>query len=918
MNKGRTSVLVAAALCAALAIRAMHGQDAPPSRASLPMAGLEVDHKVPTLEQVVGFEFGTDLSTHTEIEQYLRALAEAASFRARLVRYGETWTGRGLHYLVISSPSNIDRLEEIRAANLRLCDPRRLSESQANELVATTPAIVWFGCTIHGNETSGSEAALVTAYHLLADGGETTRALLNDVVVIIDTLQNPDGRDRFVHSFREARGLFPDAEPLGREHGGRWASGRLNHYLFDMNRDWFLHSQKETRARVAAYLRWRPHVFVDVHEMGRDQSYFFPPPTDPINPMILETQRDWFLRFGKHQAARFDEHGFAYTTRELFDAFYPGYGESWPTLSGAIGMLWEQAGVRGLVVRRSDELRLTYRDAVLHHYVSALATVETASRERRRLVADFVSVARQSVALAGAGDVSDYFLLAGEAPARTLDLVRLLARNGIDVARVTKALRVTARDVATDVVSERDVPIGSYHVSLAQPSSRLARTLLDRHTDMGEAFVRRQLERRRRRVRDEIYDVTSWSLPFAFAVDCLATVGPVDVESDALRSEGLATAVPPGTGVGGSGAAKVAYLVPGRSENLHAALSEWLRADLRVHVTAEPMTVGGVELGRGSLVLKVAENPDSLHERVQKAARRHALAVRATDTGFVDAGAHLGGPHVRWVRPPRIAMLFGRPLSTSAGHTWFLFDRRLAYPVTRISPRSLGALEWSRWDVLIFPHGRYDRIASLDSATRQRLQAWIREGGTLVLVEGAAEWASQKDVGLLAARPAKREVKPAAESGPTNPPSPVVEKAASPPPASTKATKAVEATQKRTEKPPAVPGAFLRATVYPQHFVAWGLPESIDAFFDSNLLFTPLSPLDGRALVRVATEPDRVLASGFCWPETLEMLPGRALVLYRPLGKGHIVAFADDPNFRAMYPRLQRLFFNAVMFGPGS
>ncbi len=865
----------------------------------LPVPEVDADPAVPELEKVLGYAWGEDISSHAQIETYLRALAEAAPRNTRWTRYGETYEGRGLYLLAISSPANTERLEEIRGENLLLADPRSIAEDRARELLARAPAIVWLSYTVHGNESSGSDAALLTAYHLLADRRPETRALLEEVVVIIDPLQNPDGRDRFISSYREARGVFPQADPWATERTERWPRGRFNHYLFDLNRDWFLQSQIETRARVRAYLRWHPHIFIDAHEMGPDSTYFFAPPAEPVNDRILPRQEEWFLRIGRHQAERFDAYGFAYTTREMFDSFYPGYGETWPTLQGAVGILWEQAGVRGLVVTRRDELELRYHDAVRHHYISGLATIEVAARSRRQLVEDFHLGRKASIQMGAEGEVRHYFLLEGRAPQRARQLARTLLRSGIEVRRLTMRTSIMAKDPGGARAREHGVPAGAYHVPLAQPAGRLARTLLDRHTDMGEDFTRRQLERKDRRVSDQIYDVTAWSLPLAFAVEALAAEGTVEVESerfeDPLADDVRAMGPEAGGRVTGA-SARLAYLVSGDADGVLRALSDWLQAGLRVRVADEPFKLGGTSFPRGSLILRVHENPPSLSERIHEAATSHGLTIHGTDSAFVEDGAHLGGPYVEWVEPPRVLLAMDQPLSPFAGHTWYLFDHQLRYPTTRVAMSYLDQVDLPEYNVLILPDGAYSSGAAPGEGVIERLRDWVRQGGTLIAVKGAAAWAASDDVKLLASDLVKRSVSQG--GAPTAPGT------------------ADQRPEPETEPPDSVPGAFLRATVYAEHWVTFGIASPLSVFFEGNLIFSPLSPAKGRNLVTFAP-PDELLVSGFCWPRTLELMGGKPYVLYQPLGSGHIVAFADDPNYRAMYPELQRLFFNAVMFGPG-
>lgn len=857
----------------------------------LPLPDLQADPQIPTLRQVVGHAWGRDITSHADMERYLRALVKAAPDRAVLVPYGKTYEGRSLVYLVIASPENLARREAIRAANLQLADPRNLTPEQARELVADQPALVWLAYGIHGNETSGPEAALLTAYHLLADRRPATRKLLNNAVVLIDPLQNPDGHERFVNVYRETRGVFPDAQPLATEHTERWPSGRFNHYLFDMNRDWFLQSQRESQARAAAYLQWQPQIFVDAHEMGHEATYFFTPKADPINPFYLPQQIESLDLLGRQLARRFDEHGFVYTTREMFDAFYPGYGSTWPTFQGGLANLWEQAGVRGLMIRRSDEQTLRLADAIAHHYVSSLTTVEFAAANARRVVDEFSEARRRSIQLGDEGPVRDYFLPPGACPQRTAALAALLRNNGIEVRRVSQGFQADCADIRTAKPERRPIPAGSFHVPVAQPAGRLVRVLLDRQVELEPDFVARQIQRNADRFPDEIYDVTAWSLPRAFGVDCLATATAAEVPSqpwDGVRQAGRVV----------GGRAQVAYVIPDHDAALPALLA-WLRKGLRVHVADRDFRLGDDDCPRGTLILRTADNPSSIHTAMAQAARDHGLRILASDTGLVSAGAQLGGPHVKWVRPPRVAMLVDRPASYAAGHTWYLFDQVWRYPITRIAGSNLSRLDLNEYNVLVLPDGDYSEREGPGEKDIGRLRQWISQGGTLILSKRAALWATQKSVSLLSVQ-AKNKPVPA-QTGPK----PATEKSAA---------EAVSAPASQPADPS--PGAFLKADVFREHWLTFGCSAALDVFYQGNVILTPPDLSKGRSLVTIAAPPE-VLASGFCWPETLELVAQTPYLLYEAQGAGHVVAFTDDPNFRAMYPASQRLFLNAVVFGPG-
>ena len=375
------------------------------------------DPRIPTLKQVTDHELGEEISSPDEIGAYLKALAAAAPDRARVVEYARSEEGRPLRVLVLGSPERLARLEAVQRELRALADPRSVPTAEADRLVRELPAVVWLLHAVHGNEISSPDAALALAHHLLAAQDDPGADLVRrETIVLVDPLQNPDGRARFLASNALGRAARPDPEPASAEHDEPWPGGRGNHYLFDMNRDWFAQAQPETRGRLRLFLDWYPHVTVDLHEMGGDSTYYFAPPARPVNPHFSRAQQDWLDSFGRAIAARFDAAGQAYFVREVFDSFYPGYGESWPMGHGAVGMTFEQASARGLVWRREDDTRLTYLDGIRNHFRAALATVETAARGREKLLRDFLDFRRAAVRDGEQGPVRQYVLVPRRRP----------------------------------------------------------------------------------------------------------------------------------------------------------------------------------------------------------------------------------------------------------------------------------------------------------------------------------------------------------------------------------------------------------------------------------------------------------------------------------------------------------------------
>jgi hypothetical protein len=846
----------------------------------LPLPEVQADPAIPDSRSVLRYHWADEISSHHQVVTYLQALAAAAPDRTRLVQYGESCEGRSLHYLVISSKENVARLDEIRENNLALAAAHRSDPARAREIMESNPAVVWLAYAVHGNEISPSDAALLTAWHLLADQRPETRQLLRDLIVIIDPLQNPDGRDRFVNVYRESRGRFVQPYPAANEHTERWPSGRSNHYWFDMNRDWFRHSQQEVRAKVAAYLSWDPQLYVDAHEMGSNSTYYFPPPTDPKNPFLLPDQQRWFSQLGRYQAGWFDKYGFGYMTREVFDAFYPGYGSEWPTMQGGLGILWEQASARGLAVDRDDETRLTYHDGVRNHYISGIATVEFAAAHRQALLESFFQAKSQAVQMGKDGPVRHYFLPA-DRPHRTAELIALLERNGIEVYQLDQPVSALCTDIHSNEATRR-IPAGSYHIPVAQPGGRLLRALFDRKVDMDDKFLTRQLERNELRLPDEIYDVTAWSLPLAYDVTCLATAESPEIASSRWK---------PSSDMPELAAATVAWLIP-PTDGAMRMLCDLLQQDIRLHVTDEPFTLGDREYDRGTLIAKVSENPDNLQKILQEARARYQVEVVPTDTAYVQRGAHMGGPKVHWVKPPKVLIVVNRPTNYSSGHTWYLFDEVLGYPSTRVKGAELGRVDLNRFNTLVMPDGSYTAGSGFDKAFGEKLQRWVSAGGTLITLRGATSWAAGEETGLLKNELLKREV-------------PLARK-------STEETDGKQDTEQVT--PDNVPGAFFHADVFQKHWVTYNYRPHLDVFYTGRVILGPTSETAGRSLVTFGKR-EGLLSSGFCWPESMDLLAETPYVVYRSSGSGHIVAFVDDPNFRAMYPSLQRLFINAAMFG---
>ena len=881
--------------------------------------GATYDPAIPTLKKIAGHDPGERITPHRDIVRYMEALASAAPARVRLFDYGRTWQDRRLIYVAVGSEANIRRLDEVRAAMKRLADPRSTPEAEAKKLMAGLPAVVWLGYGVHGDEISSPDAAMLTAYHLLAARKHPmTDAILENTIVLIDPSQNPDGRDRFVNSFVQNLGLAPDPSPLAAEHVQPWPGGRTNHYNFDMNRDWFAMTQPETRGRVKALLDWYPLVFVDLHEMGSDATYYFAPEAVPYNPHLAKPQTEALEWFGRNNARWFDRFGFSYFTREVYDAFYPGYGASWPSFYGAIAMTYEQASARGLLMRRTDETVFHFRDTVRQHFVASLSTCETAAKNREKLLANFYDYRRTAIEEGKTEPVREYILVRRGDTSSVDKLAVLLADQGVEVKRATAAFTAAGKEI----------PAGSYLVPLAQPAKRLIRTLLDRDVPMSESFLKEQERRRSRRLPDEIYDVTAWSLPLLYNVEMLSSAEPATVAAQPVQ---------PGSTVPGrvEGAkAEVAWLVPWGTTASGRFLTGALRLGLRIHSTDKPFVQNGRRFPGGTLIISTRQPVPVAAVAVADLAKSSGAEVVATATGWVEEGVNFGSRYVVPMRAPAIALAWDRPTASgSAGHTRYVLERQFGYPVTVIRTQTLANADLSRFQVVILPDAFEGYATALGPNGAQRLKQWVSAGGTLIGYSSAMSWMADPRVGLLAVSQenlawsdAPKPDAPKPDAPKTAAPKPDLAKPAAPATAEAPDGRVagrileseadyVKVIRPTAELPHAAAGVLLRAKTDTDHWLTAGVAETLHSVMQGRNIFTPIK-LDKGVNAAVFPSAQELLASGYLWEENRKQLAWKPLVVVQREGRGAIVGFAADPNFRAYQDGMNVLFLNAVFRGP--
>ena len=810
------------------------------------------DPAIPTPEAVLGHEIGTRHTRPEQVVRYFEAVA-AASPRVTLGAHGRTWEGRRLVHATVAAPGT--DLDAVRAANQRLSEaPQSVSDAALEAM----PAVAYMGYSVHGNEASGTEAALLLLYHLAAGQGAGVDAVLDHTVVLIDPMLNPDGRDRFVdwvNGYRSGTAGSPSLDDADREHNEPWPGGRTNHYLFDLNRDWLPLVHPESRGRMALWHDWRPQLSTDFHEMGGDATYFFQPGIPSRNnPNTPEGNYALTGEIATYHAAALDRIGQLYYSGASFDDFYYGKGSTYPDVNGSVGILFEQASSRALAAD-TENGRLDYATTVRNQFATSLSSLEAAVALRVDLLRHQRDFYASVAAFAREAETQAYVFDAGRYPQRAGALGALLNRHRIDV-------HALARPV--EIGGERFEPGAALVVPVAQRQGRLVKAMMERVTTFNDSLF---------------YDVSTWTLPLAFGLrHAEIGRGAGDVLGPVWEGEPLGRLV--------GGRAAYAYLVPWGREHAPRALARLQRAGVRVRLALEPFeaTVGGSRrpFERGTLVVPVrqADVEDTVvHDLIQDAVALDGLDVFALGSGRTPGGPDLGGPSMERLAMPRIALLAGSGTDGySVGEAWHLLTERAGLPVALLDRDDVGEADLSRYTTVL----ALGSFRDLDGAATEKLKTWVQGGGVLVAAERAAAWAVEQDF-------AEVEVREAASDS----------------------TRYAYADLDRAGGAQVVGGAIFETGLDRTHPLAFGQPERV-AVFKNNRVFFDLPEAAG---VTVAAYTDAPLLSGYVSDPNLDRIAGGAAVVGQRLGRGHVVLFDFNPAFRGFWRGTEGLLLNAVFFG---
>ena len=967
-------------LAAALASGLLQAQDSPAPQPT-PLPGLayeelffpnaKEDPNVPTPDSVLGFPVGSKPATHAQIEDVFKALA-AKSPRCKLFEYGKTHEGRALYYMVIASEANLNRLDGLKADMAKLADPRKVSKEEGDRLAATLPAVAWMAYVIHGSEMSGSDAAMAVAYHLAASQDADVANLLDNLVVIIDPLMNPDGRDRFLSMQAQNRTVQPSVDDQSLLHNGFWPSGRMNHYLFDMNRDWIFATQPETRGRLRAVNEWNPHYFMESHEMGPQDTFLFMPGREAINTNQPDNVRKWEVKFAEDQAVAFDARGWVYYTGEWSDDWYPGYSSSWSALRGAVANLYEQASIGTDAVRRPEGTLEAYREAVHHQLVSSMANLTFLAKNRKAVLADFLAEKRKCVGPDASIPAHTFAVLPSANATRQRRFLELMSLQGFEVYAAGESFTAPGTDRLGREVKELKFPAGTLLIPTRQPLARLLISMLEFDPHTVPQFLIDERRDLLRIGRSRIYDITGWSLPMLFDVQTFDIAAALPAQAQAKPVSFRAPAEAPMLNADTT----VAFVIDGADDGSVAAAGRLMERGVWVRVADKPFKFDNREFGRGSVLVGRKDNAKfagHLPEAVSNVCAELNLTAVGVRTGYGPGDLpDLGGEHFVLLKPPQIAVFGREPIEPySYGTAWYLIDHVLGLRASYLDTHELAGTDLRRYNVLVLPDGAGPEALKNDM---EPLKAWVTAGGTLVAIgSSAAAFAKEKD-GLGTTRQLsdvlgkmddyRQAVVREWEARQTTP-DPAKVWAYSPPTEviypwliGESEDKEKEDDLKRRDAWRAIfmpAGALLAGRVDEQSWLTAGCGDYVPLIYTGRTVLlapptvfapvrlgffnpAPLKTPEPAAPAAKAESKDkkkdddkpapgwriappgfemRLRMSGLLWPEAADRLANAAYVTRESVGTGELILFASDPNFRGAALGTSRIFANAIVLGPG-
>ncbi len=800
------------------------------------------DSNIPTPESIIRHQVGDWHVTHDKLAQYMYAVA-AASDRITIEDRGSSFEGRPILLLTVTSPANHGNLATIKKNHVALTESNGASQN-----TAAMPAVVYQGFSIHGNESSGSNAALALAYYLAAAQGPKINELLNNTVILLDPSLNPDGLQRFAYwaNMHKSQNINPD--PNDREYSEVWPGGRTNHYWFDMNRDWLPVQLPESRARISTFHDWYPNILTDHHEMGTNASFFFQPGIPSrTHPLTPQKNQDLTGDIAKFHAKALDKIGSFYYTEESFDDFYYGKGSTFPDINGSIGILFEQASSRGHAQESNNGI-LTFPFTIRNQFTASLSTLEAAVSMRKELLdyqRQFFTDARNQ-GKGGAiifGDEKD-------------------ANKAYHLAEILKRHKIIVHELKGDasIEGKKYRKGAAYVVPKSQKQSRLLNAMFEKRTKFKDSLF---------------YDISAWSFPLAFNLDYTENGNTSQAGAEILQLKKPA--------INAVNASNYAYIMEWHDYYAPKALNQILASGLRAKVGMKPFTVDGKTYDYGTIMIPVQNQDIAANEigrMIQHISEESNVTITGVTTGLTQ-GIDLGSNQFRALEQPKVAMIIGEGITPyDAGEIWHLFDTRYDMHITKIDTRNLGRTDLSRYTDLIIPSSWG---SAFNKNTTSKIKEWVKDGGTLIAYKNSGRWLNSSELMTI-----KFDTKKD----------------------SAKAISFEQVGDYRGAQ--VIGGAIFETKLDRSHPIAFGYKNATLPVFRNSTLFMEADKDSYKNPIQYTASP---LLAGYISKPNLDMLSNTVAFKEQGVGRGSIIYFTDNHNFRAFWYGTNKLLMNAIFFG---
>ncbi|MEN8124565.1 MAG: M14 metallopeptidase family protein [Bacteroidota bacterium] len=814
--------------------------------------------------EYLGYDLGERFTRHFQVVNYFNHVVDNND-NVKLIKYGETYEHRPLHFAVIASPKNFSKLEDIRLNHLRSAGLLN------NNFTKDGIAIVWLSYNVHGNESVSTEVSMKTIYELVNPDNQRTKNWLENTIVIIDPCLNPDGRERYINWYYQKGNMPYNTNPDVVEHHEPWPGGRYNHYLFDLNRDWAWTTQTETQNRIKAYNKWLPHVHVDFHEQGVNQPYYFAPAAEPYHDVISDFQREFQLTVGKNNAKYFDKNGWLYFTKEFFDLLYPSYGDSYPMYNGAVGMTYEQGGSgrAGLGIINDEEDELSLKDRIAHHYTSSLSTIEISSLNAEKLSSEFQKYYKNAAEKPN-GQYKSYIVKNDNGNDKISSLIKLLDRHQIEYGTASSNVSVKGINYKNLKTEKFKVNGNDLIISAYQPKSNLVKALFEPQTILKDSLT---------------YDITAWSLPYARGLNAYATSTKISTKPLQIKNNlnSINEIVKP-----------YAYVAKWNSIDDVSFLSYLLQKKIKVRFSKKPFTIDNKDFAAGSLVITRTGNHtnEDFDEIIKNASKKFNRNVLAVATGFVSNGNDFGSRNVTYLKKPKIAVLSGNGTSSLGfGAVWHFFEQQIHYPINVIDTDYFNSIDLHDYDVLILPNGYYNKI--LTKSILSELKLWINKGGKLIVINSAISTFAESEEFAISTYEDDKEKEAIKKEKDSIKKQSILDPYGD---------------MERNYISNLLRGSIFKATLDNTNPLGFGYSDFYYTLKTNNNRYTYLK--DGYNVSVIKDKSD--LLSGFAGKNAIRTIDESLVYGVERKGRGTIVYLVDDPLFRSFWENGKLLFSNAV------